>query len=98
MHLHPNRSSYNASCGNKINKHNLICCYKCQIYDENYMIRNKAKSDMDWNTLKNSPTLHRILWIQRLETYNSYDFKCIIVGSLYPMDYDEVVNGFHVHS
>ena len=60
------------------------------------MISNNAKSDIDWRTLEDSPTMHKIQWIQR---YRDIPFLLlllheylIIVGGLYPTNYDEAMS------
>ena len=54
------------------------------------MIRNETRSDIDWNTLEDSSTLHRILWIQRFRAYiipmTSNTLVYHRVGGLYLMD------------
>ena len=51
--------------------------------------------------LKNSPTLHSILWIQRVKDITFLWFlvhQClIVVGGLYPTNYDETVSSVCAH-
>ena len=67
------------------------------IFYKSYKISNKEKSDIDWNTLKDNSTLHKILWIQSFRDISFslllVDQYLIIVGDSYPIDYDEAVSG-----
>ena len=60
------------------------------------MICNNANNDIDWRILKDSPIIHKILWIQR---YKDTPFLLllvheyfIIVEGLYPIDYDKAMS------
>ena len=51
------------------------------------MICNNANNDIDWRILKDSPTIHKILCIQRYK-----DTPFLLVEGLYPIDYDKAMS------
>ena len=36
-----------------------FCCYKYLIFDEDYVICNKANNKIDWRIPEGSPTIHK---------------------------------------
>ena len=66
------------------------------------MISNKAKNDIDYRTLEYRPIMHMILWNWKYKHISflillAYQYL-IIMGGLYPIDYNEAMRGINAHN